>query len=109
MRRRRKRGDAGLRVRRLKRRCNRTVLTAIGPIRVERWHGRCEPCGQVGFAADALLGVEGGLTVRARRMACLAGVNDPFRKAEQMLAELAGWSVDGETVRRYCHAEAAQA
>jgi hypothetical protein len=85
------------------------VLTAIGPIRIDRWHGLCEPCGQVGFAADALLGVDGGLTVRARRMACLAGVNDPFRKAEQVLAELAGWSLDAETLRRYCHAEAAQA
>lgn len=78
-------------------------------MRIERWHGRCEPCGQVGFAADALLGLDGGLTVRARRMACLAGVNDPFRKAEQLLAELAGWSLDAETLRRYCHAEAAQA
>lgn len=85
------------------------MLTAIGPIRVDRWHGRCEPCGQVGFAADAVLGVDGGLTVRARRMACLAGVTDPFRKAEQVLSELAGWSLDAETLRRYCHAEAAQA
>jgi len=42
-------------------------------------------------------------------MACLAGVNDPFRKAEQLLDELAGWSLDAETLRRYCHAEATQA
>jgi hypothetical protein len=56
-----------------------------------------------------MLGLDGGLTVRARRMACLAGVNDPFRKAEQLLAELSGWSLDAETLRRYCHAEAAQA
>jgi hypothetical protein len=42
-------------------------------------------------------------------MACLAGVNDPFRKAEQLLAELAGWSQDAETLRRNCHAEAAKA
>jgi hypothetical protein len=76
------------------------VLTAIGPIRVERWHGRCEGCGQVGFAADELLGLDGGLTTRARRMACLAGVNEPFRKAEQLLTELAGWSLDAETLRR---------
>lgn len=94
---------------RLKRRCGREVLTAIGPIRLERWHGRCEPCGQVGFAADGLLGVDGWLTVRARRMACLAGLNDPFRKAERLLAELSGWSVDAETLRRYTHAEASAA
>ncbi len=42
-------------------------------------------------------------------MACLAGVNDPFRKAEQLLRELAGWSLDAETLRRHCHATAAQA
>jgi hypothetical protein len=56
-----------------------------------------------------LLGLDGGLSARARRMACLAGVSDPFRKAEQLLAELAGWSLDAETLRRYCHAEAARA
>jgi hypothetical protein len=85
------------------------VLTAVGPIRLARWHGRCEPCGQVGFAADRLLGIDGWLTVRARRMACLAGLHDPFRKAERLLAELAGWSIDAETLRRYTHAEAAVA
>jgi hypothetical protein len=66
-------------------------------------------CGQVGFAADELLGLDGGLTTRARRMATLAGVNDPFRKAERLLDELAGWSLDAETLRRCCHAEAARA
>lgn len=85
------------------------MLTAIGAIRLARWHGRCEPCGQVGFAADRLLGVDGRLTVRARRMACLAGLHDPFRKAERLPAELSGWSIDAETLRRYVHAEAAAA
>lgn len=85
------------------------MVTAIGPIHIERWHGRCACCDEVGFAADVLLGLDGGMTVRARRMACLAGVNDPFRKAEQLLQELAGWSVDAETLRRGCHEEAQQA
>ncbi len=92
-----------------KRRCGREVRTAIGPVRLIRWHGRCERCGQVGFAADRLLGVDGWLTVRARRMACLAGLHDPFRKAERLMAELAGWSIDAETLRRITHAEAAAA
>lgn len=85
------------------------MLTAIGPIRLVRWHGRCAPCGQVGFAADRLLGVDGWLTVRARRMASLAGLHDPFRKAEVLLAELSGWSIDAETLRRTTHAEASAA
>jgi hypothetical protein len=84
-------------------------LTAIGPIEIERWHGRCGSCGQVGFAADAMLGLDGKTTMRARRMATLAGVNEPFRKAEQLLKELAGWSLDAETLRRYCHVEARRA
>jgi hypothetical protein len=84
-------------------------MTAIGPIRLDRWHGRCPRCRQVGFAADGLLGIGGWLTARARRMACLAGLHDPFRKAEQLLAELAGWSIAAETLRRRGHAEAAAA
>ena len=42
-------------------------------------------------------------------MACPAGLHDPFRKAERLLAELSGWSIDAETLRRYVHAEAAAA
>jgi hypothetical protein len=84
-------------------------VTAIGPIRLTRRHGRCPDCGQVGFAADAILGLEGRLTARARRMACRAGLHDPFRKAEPLLAELAGWSVDAESLRRLTHTAAAGA
>jgi hypothetical protein len=42
-------------------------------------------------------------------MACRAGVHDPFRKAEGLLRDLAGWSVDAETLRRRCHEQAALA
>ena len=42
-------------------------------------------------------------------MVCRAGLGDPFRKAEDLLRELAGWSVDAETVRRHTHAEASGA
>jgi len=42
-------------------------------------------------------------------MACLAGLNDPFRKAELLLRELSGWSVDAETLRRLTHIEADRA
>jgi hypothetical protein len=84
-------------------------MTAIGPIQAERWHGRCPKCADVGFAADGLLGLVGWLTLRARRMACKAGLHDPFRKAEELLRELSGWSIDAETLRRHTHAEAAQA
>lgn len=42
-------------------------------------------------------------------MACRAGVADPFRKAEILLQELAGWSVSAETLRRRCHEQAEMA
>lgn len=84
-------------------------MTAVGRIRVERWHGCCAACATVGFAADTHLGLDGWLTERACRMAVLAGLSDPFRKGEQLLAELAGWSVDAETLRRLTHAEASAA
>ena len=84
-------------------------MTAVGSAHLERWHSTCPDCAEVGFVADGRLGVTGYLTTRARRMACLAGLNDPFRKAEPLLRELSGWSVDAETLRRLTHTEAGQA
>jgi hypothetical protein len=84
-------------------------MTAVGAIDVERSHGYCRGCHQPQFAADRLLGVNGRLTPRARGMAERAGVSDPFRLAEALLKDLAGWSIDAETIRRYCHEDAALA
>jgi hypothetical protein len=55
------------------------------------------------------LGLDGYLTDGARRMACLAGVRESFGRAETLLAELAGWELNDETIRQVCHAEAARA
>jgi hypothetical protein len=84
-------------------------MTALGPVRLDRSYALCRACGQGSFPADGLLGVDGWLTPRALRMACRAGVADPFRKAEALLGELAGWSVDADTLRRRCHEQAARA
>ena len=84
-------------------------MTAVGAIAVERAHGYCKACRQPQFAADGLLGISGWLTPRARGMAERAGIHDPFRPAEALLHELAGWSIDAETIRRYCHQDAALA
>lgn len=81
-------------------------MTAVGPIDAARSHGYCNDCQQPQFAADRLLGIGGWLTPRARGMADRAGVTDPFRQAEVLLQDLAGWSIDAETVRRYCHEDA---
>ena len=50
-------------------------MTAVGPIHVRRTYFTCPHCGQGDFAADAVLGLDGYLTVGAQRMATLAGVS----------------------------------
>lgn len=84
-------------------------MTAVGAIGLKRSHGYCKDCRLPQFPADVLLGIFGWLTPRARAMADRAGVHDPFRQAEVLLHELAGWSIGGETIRRYCHEDAARA
>jgi hypothetical protein len=84
-------------------------MTAVGAIDITRSHGYCRDCQQPQFAADGLLGVNGWLTPRARAMADRAGIADPFRPAAALLKDLAGWAVSGETIRRYCHQDAAAA
>jgi hypothetical protein len=81
----------------------------VGPIQVRRSYFTCPDCGQGNFGADGVLGIDGYLTVGARRMATLAGVRQSFGQAEQLLTELAGWKLDEETIRRLCHSEAARA
>lgn len=81
-------------------------MTAIGKITLARSYRTCLTCGDGGFQADAELGLDGGFTRRARRAICHAGVDNSFDRGERTLQELAGWSVDAETIRRICHAEA---
>jgi hypothetical protein len=42
-------------------------------------------------------------------MVCLLGVQQSFARAELALAEVAGWQLDDNTIRRLCHATAATA
>jgi hypothetical protein len=84
------------------------VTTALGPVAVTReytWHA---PGGGT-FPADAVLGIDGFLTRQARRLVTLAGVEHSFARAQQVLAELCGWQVDDEVIRRTTHAEARRA
>jgi hypothetical protein len=82
-------------------------VTAIGKIAVTRSYRTCPTCGG-GFPADAALGLNGAFTRRARRRICHVGVDNSFERGRRTLRELTGWSVDAETIRRLCHAEAAE-
>lgn len=84
-------------------------MTALGAIQLARRHGYCTDGRTPQFPADHLLGLDGWLTSRARSMADRAGIHDPFRQAQTLRHELAGWSLDAETIRRYGHQDAARA
>jgi hypothetical protein len=76
---------------------------------VRRTYFACPSCGQGDFGADRVLGVDGYVTAGACRMACLLGVQQSSARAQLALAEVAGWRLDDNTVRRLCHATAAAA
>jgi hypothetical protein len=76
---------------------------------VQRTYFTCAVCAQGEFGADRILGIDGYVTTGACRMACLAGVQQSFAQAEQLLSELAGWHLDDETIRRLCHQTAQRA
>jgi hypothetical protein len=84
------------------------VTTALGPVSVSRhylWH----PTDGGLFPADEVLGVDGFLTRQARRLVTLVGVEHSFARGQQLLAELCGWQVDDEVIRRTTHAEGRRA
>lgn len=93
---------------RSKGRRSRSVVTAIGKIALARDYQTCQSCNTAGFPADATLGLDGFVTRRALRLICHVGTSDSFDRSERTLRELSGWSVDAETIRRLCHAEAAK-
>ena len=61
------------------------------------------------FPADEHIGLDSFLTGQAARMATLAGIDEPFRKARRVLEELCGWQVCVETIRKICHEYAQKA
>lgn len=93
---------------RSKGRRSRSVVTAIGKILLARDYRVCNACDDAGFPADVVLGLDGSVTRRALRRICHVGATDSFDRGERTLRELMGWSVDAETIRRLCHAEAAK-
>jgi hypothetical protein len=84
------------------------VVTAVGKIALARDYRVCRLCHVTGFPADTVLGLNGSVTRRALRLVCHVGASDSFERGERTLRELMGWSVDAETIRRLCHAEAAK-
>jgi hypothetical protein len=84
------------------------VTTALGPVPLRREYSWHAIDGGI-FHADEVLGLDGFLTRQARRLVTLVGVEQSFTRAQQVLAELCGWQVDDEVIRRTTHAEARRA
>ena len=82
-------------------------MTALGRVRLSRAYEVGSDGGS--FPADAALGLDGFLTVQARRMATRAGAGESFDRAAPLLRDLCGWTVDAETIRLVTHAEAKRA
>jgi hypothetical protein len=76
-------------------------VTAAGSVRLCRQSFRCPACGDPAYPLDGRLGLEGFLSVQATRLACLAAASWSFDVAADRLAELAGVTLDGDTLRRY--------
>lgn len=76
---------------------------------LQRAHGYCQQCQLPSLPVDELIGLDSFLTVHAARMATLAGIDEPFRKARRVLEELCGWQVSAETIRQICHEHARKA
>lgn len=83
------------------------MLTAFGPIKWTRRHFVCQPCKDSGYPADQVLGVDGYLSPRIRRLACRLSGDHGFDVAADRLWEMLKVRVDGETLRRHCEAEGA--
>jgi hypothetical protein len=71
-----------------------------------RWWGSRCPCAAGGYHADALLGLDGGLSPRLQRKASRLAADLSFDRAREHLEELLGVSPAAETLRVYCERQA---
>ncbi len=81
------------------------ILTALGPIRIERAYYLCSYCHQGQSPRDRELDVEGTeYSPAVRRMMSIVGSENSFEKGRQQLAELAGLEVTAKAVERQSEA-----
>ncbi len=71
------------------------------------WGSRCE-CSPGGYRADALLGLDGALSPRFQRKACLLAADFSFRLSREHIRELLGACPSSETLRAYSERQAAR-
>src|SRR6266516_2060201 len=84
----------------------RDVMSALGPITLQRVYFRCAACAMGDYALDEVLGLDGLLSKQARRLVCFFGGQAGFTRASAALHEACGWTVSDETIRQVCYQEA---
>jgi hypothetical protein len=86
---------------------SRDVLTCVGRVELRRrwWGSRCV-CAPGGSHADALLGLDGGLSPRLQAKSCRLAADVSLATAREHLEELLGVAPAGETIRVYCQRQA---
>jgi hypothetical protein len=87
----------------------RDVFTCLGSVAVRRrwWGSRCA-CVPGGYHADAVLGLDGGLSPRLQRKACRLAADLSFDLTREHLLDLLGVSPASETLRVYCQRQGAR-
>jgi len=80
----------------------KTVVSLLGPVRLERHYYYCATCGQGVCPWDTVLGVTAAaLSPAVEEVACVAGVHASFAEAsEKVLPKLAGLRLAESTVER---------
>lgn len=74
-------------------------MTVCGPAEITRAYYHCSSCGAGHSPADDALRLDGRYSPGVQPLVALAGVLEPFRRAEQLLDELAGLRVSKEACR----------
>jgi len=80
------------------------VQSALGQLELERAYYHCRHCGSGFCPRDQQLGIEGSLSPGVVRMIATVGAMVSFQEGSQLLAELAGISVDAKQVERVAEA-----
>jgi hypothetical protein len=79
----------------------KSVVTVLGVVRLERAYYRCAACGEGSFLRDRELGIAGGsLSPGVTRMVGLVGAATSFAEGSTLLRELAGVEVGARRVER---------
>jgi hypothetical protein len=85
---------------RFQRHLPRDVLTVNGPVELSRAYYHCSHCDHGYFPLDQRLGLSGRYSPGVLPLITLAGTEEPFRQAHDLLKRLAGLDVSASSCRR---------